>query len=294
MDQEPEHQEKLDKLAKIERQNRQRARRFLAARKAKGKQQISAIIHKNAYEKINRRRDLSINVGTPLTAGDIIEQALNFTEMFISFDGTLDFILLDEMEQAHQQINDIDASIDKNINSNSTNNNNVNININTALKNKLKKSDSKPEKPEPPVNVDSLKVVTTPPLEFEDEEDTSVYEIKISDEDAVESVKAFEAMVEPKKLTPPNEYPNSQSELFQEDISAPPSMDVENIFNNPPSIDDSDTYREWINNVLLEISGDGLSNKDICTELMERKILTPKGAEKWFPVAVAAMLKHLR
>ncbi|MBF0233339.1 MAG: hypothetical protein HQK65_09920 [Desulfamplus sp.] len=166
MEQEPEYQEKLDKLAKIEEQNRKRARRYLAVRRAKGKRQISAIINKDAYEKINRRRDRSIMAGTPITAGDIIEEALNFTELFIKIDGKLDLILLDEMTQAHRQINDIG----ENINPDSNDNNNVNINANTTLKNKLEKSDSQPEDSESPVNAGSSKVETMPSLEFEDED----------------------------------------------------------------------------------------------------------------------------
>lgn len=108
-------------LEKIKEQNRLRARRFLDRRAEAGKRQISAILHNDAYEEINRRRDRSILAGEPLTAGQIIEQALNATSDFINADGTIDIDLILAMFNAYEKyvlcINDnVSVSIDENTN----------------------------------------------------------------------------------------------------------------------------------------------------------------------------------
>lgn len=87
-------------------------------------------------------------------------------------------------------------------------------------------------------------------------------------------------------------YPNNQPLLFEDE--SPIKANVGTLFEDPPGIDEPEAYRKWIDAVLLELSGDGLSNKEICAELMERGIKTPKGKEAWYPVAVAAMLKPLQ
>lgn len=67
----------LQKLQKLEEQNRKRSERYLKKREKEGKVQISAIISKDAYELINNARDNSIKAGTkPETTGSIIERAL--------------------------------------------------------------------------------------------------------------------------------------------------------------------------------------------------------------------------
>jgi len=69
-------QAKLDKLARIEKKNRERARRYLERVKREGKKQLSAIISGKAYDELCRRRDASILTGKPLSFGNIIEDAL--------------------------------------------------------------------------------------------------------------------------------------------------------------------------------------------------------------------------
>lgn len=71
-------QAKLDKLARIEAGNRERARRYLERVKQEGKKQLSAIISGKAYDELCRRRDASILTGKPLSFGNIIENALFF------------------------------------------------------------------------------------------------------------------------------------------------------------------------------------------------------------------------
>ena len=71
-------QAKLEKLVRIEQDNRARSKRFLEKIKKEGKKQISAIISGEAYNELNRLRDASIQAGTPSSFGQIIEQALAF------------------------------------------------------------------------------------------------------------------------------------------------------------------------------------------------------------------------
>ena len=68
------------KVDNIQSSNRERVKKFLDKQKRKGKKQISALISQQAYEIINNRRDKSIKAGAPLTASDIIEQALLFLD----------------------------------------------------------------------------------------------------------------------------------------------------------------------------------------------------------------------
>ena len=69
-------QAKLEKLVRIEQDNRARSKRFLEKTKKEGKKQISAIISGEAYNELNRLRDASIQAGNPTSFGQIIEQAL--------------------------------------------------------------------------------------------------------------------------------------------------------------------------------------------------------------------------
>lgn len=70
-------QEKLDKLDKIQAQNRARAKKFLKKKLASGKKkQISGLISMDAYAEICKRRDMARESGDPLTMGDIISQAI--------------------------------------------------------------------------------------------------------------------------------------------------------------------------------------------------------------------------
>ena len=97
---------------------------------------------------------------------------------------------------------------------------------------------------------------------------------------------------EPDVSTTKKPYPNNQPLLFEDEL--PIKANAGTIFEDPPGIDEPEAYRKWIDEILLELSGDGLSNKEICAELMERGIKTPRGKEKWYPVGVNAMLNHLR
>ena len=67
---------KLDKLKKIEDQNRGRAKKFLEKQRKDGKKQISAILTADAYKELCNRRDASLQAGNPLTTGDIISALL--------------------------------------------------------------------------------------------------------------------------------------------------------------------------------------------------------------------------
>jgi len=70
-------QAKLDKLAKIEEKNRERAKRYLERVKEKGGRQLSAILSAEAYNKLCRIRDASVQAGNPISFGKIIEAALD-------------------------------------------------------------------------------------------------------------------------------------------------------------------------------------------------------------------------
>jgi len=69
-------QAKLDKLARIEEKNRERAKRYLERVKKDGKKQLSAIISGEAYDQLCRIRDNAVQAGKPLSFGQIIENAL--------------------------------------------------------------------------------------------------------------------------------------------------------------------------------------------------------------------------
>lgn len=69
-------QAKLDKLARIEAGNRERAKRYLERVKKDGKKQLSAIISGEAYNQLCRIRDNAVQTGKPISFGQIIEKAL--------------------------------------------------------------------------------------------------------------------------------------------------------------------------------------------------------------------------
>jgi hypothetical protein len=80
---------KLQKLHKLEEQNRLRSEKYLKKREKEGKVQISAIISNHAYELINNARDTSIKAGEkPETTGSIIERAL-YLYFNVNSDGTV-------------------------------------------------------------------------------------------------------------------------------------------------------------------------------------------------------------
>jgi len=66
-------QEQLDR---IKSGNRARAKKFQEKVKASDKKMISAILIPKAYNELTRRRDASIQAGTPLSFGDVILNAL--------------------------------------------------------------------------------------------------------------------------------------------------------------------------------------------------------------------------
>jgi len=68
---------KLEKLAKIEHDNRSRSRKYLSNLKAQGKRQIAVILDDKTIDVLARLKDESISAGKPLKYGDIIEKAIN-------------------------------------------------------------------------------------------------------------------------------------------------------------------------------------------------------------------------
>lgn len=70
-------QYEMDRLKKIDEQNRLRTIKYLKKRQQEGKRQISAIISESTYQEICRLKEKSILEGEPLTAGDIIEIAVS-------------------------------------------------------------------------------------------------------------------------------------------------------------------------------------------------------------------------
>ena len=100
--------------------------------------------------------------------------------------------------------------------------------------------------------------------------------------------------LEPEAYESVKPYPNSQPLLFEEEIIDNNRANAETIFENSPNIDDTSAYRQWVDSVLLKLSRAGLSNSQICAEMMKRDIRTPKGKEKWYPVGVHAMLNHIK
>jgi len=74
MDQET--QDKLDKLEKMEKAGRERARKYIEKVREGGRMQISAIISKEAYNEICRRRDAALLQGAKATTGTVIESLL--------------------------------------------------------------------------------------------------------------------------------------------------------------------------------------------------------------------------
>ncbi len=68
--------EKLKRLERIDKGNRERSKRYLDKIKASGKKQISAILSSEAYDELCRRREKSIRDGKPLSYGSIITSAL--------------------------------------------------------------------------------------------------------------------------------------------------------------------------------------------------------------------------
>ena len=70
-------QYEMDRLKRMDDQNRLRTIKYLKKRQQEGRRQISAIISESTYQEICRLRDKSILEGEPLTAGDIIEIAVS-------------------------------------------------------------------------------------------------------------------------------------------------------------------------------------------------------------------------
>jgi hypothetical protein len=69
-------QEKIERLKKLDKGNRDRSKKYLEKVKKDGKKQISAFLDAQAYEELTRRRDASIQAGKPLSYGHIIKSAL--------------------------------------------------------------------------------------------------------------------------------------------------------------------------------------------------------------------------
>ena len=66
----------LERLKKIDEQNRLRSNRYLQKHYSQNKKQISAIISEEAYQEICRRKELAKAEGENLSNGEIIEEAL--------------------------------------------------------------------------------------------------------------------------------------------------------------------------------------------------------------------------
>ena len=92
-------------------------------------------------------------------------------------------------------------------------------------------------------------------------------------------------------------YPNRQPVLQFEDeadiIKSSTASNI-NIFADQPDFNDTDAYRLWIDSILISLSDDDLSHQEICIEMMERGIKTPKGKEKWFSIGVRGLLNHIK
>ena len=78
-----ETQEKLDKLKRLEQAGRDRSKKYLEKIKREGKKQISAVVSQEVYNELNRRRDISIQAGRPLSYGGVIESILQNTKQNI-------------------------------------------------------------------------------------------------------------------------------------------------------------------------------------------------------------------
>ena len=70
-------QKKVDRLDRLEAGNRARSKKYLDKIKALGKRQISVILDETTIDELTRRRDQSIQSGTPLTFGDLISLSIN-------------------------------------------------------------------------------------------------------------------------------------------------------------------------------------------------------------------------
>jgi len=116
-------QAKLDKLDRIQAQNRARAKEFLDKKKASGKKQISGLITLDAYNEICKRRDTARATGTPLTMGDIISQAVMGSSGVDTRHSDIDDTLkdMDKTTEHFDRVHNVDSiveheSIDVNIN----------------------------------------------------------------------------------------------------------------------------------------------------------------------------------
>ena len=69
-------QEKLDRLDKINANNRARSKKYLEKVKASGKKQVSAILSPEAFDELCRQRDARIQAGKPASYGDVFESLL--------------------------------------------------------------------------------------------------------------------------------------------------------------------------------------------------------------------------
>ncbi len=124
-----------------------------------------------------------------------------------------------------------------------------------------------------------------------DDPDEPVSDIK-PDSEEIRETPIFEVDEVGTDKNEASPYPNNQPLLFEEDREKCDGTEG-TLFEKAPDIKEKAVYRKWIDAVLMELSGDGLSNKEICAELMQRKILTPKGKERWYPIGVQGMLNHI-
>ncbi|SLM31156.1 hypothetical protein MTBBW1_2760004 [Desulfamplus magnetovallimortis] len=315
MDDSIDYQAKLEKLEKIEEQNRIRARKYLQRRKENGKMQISAIIQRDTHEEINRRKTIALDCENAINAGDIIEQAINFSKEFVKDNGSLDFELLEKMiktyqEQLQHTNEDTDININDNTNNNTTKNNDKNINntinvdvfdntndnSNANCADCIKEDDSI----NITVNIDNnTKGINTQPakeLAFEDDSEKAPREIEISDDEAEESLKVLEEMTQTqstsKNITPPDQYPNRQDEIFHDDTSESKGMKYSISKEDMPDREkDSEGYEDWLFQKITHMKGRSIKMTAIEKQFNEDGILTIRG-KTWCKGSVYMFMKN--
>jgi len=94
-------QEKLDRLAKIDKQNRDRANRYLERQRKEGKQPISAILEAGAYDSLCRLKDAAIQAKEPATTGDILSALLTTEQTLVPTAGDVSAQIQDTLEPEH-------------------------------------------------------------------------------------------------------------------------------------------------------------------------------------------------
>ena len=97
-------QYEMDRLKRMDNQNRLRTAKYLQKKQQEGRRQISAMISESTYQEICKIKDNSID--EPLTTGDVIERGVD----------ALNFLTSKRMETKHNEIiNTVAVNIDNDI-----------------------------------------------------------------------------------------------------------------------------------------------------------------------------------